>query len=312
MAGAYLNLGCFKKTLKGYVNIDLTCEKADVLCDMREYVPGEQVVDVRCMYSLGFLEEPYEMLERICGWLRFGGHLSLVVRETEKMEKYIKTHEVDESIIRNGKGLYGEGIIRKNSFNQKELEGFLKERGFRVESYISGPDINLEAYKIFPKAKRMFFIFGVPAVGKTTAVKSLIVPTPPPDRREIHISEDWKFSTIGKNKRTEYGNGYEGLTKAKRLLLLKVAASLTENVIFECCTASKAELDKIEEFCENHRIEFISYEFVSSEVEKRRKGRIARGHKSNGVGYAEENVKKYRKRYRNPKQVHDLEFLKAL
>lgn len=314
MTGEFLNLGCFTETLKGYVNIDLTCEKADILCDMRDYAPKGQVVDVNCAFALGFLEDPYKMLEKICYWISSGGHLSLVVRETEAMEKYIEANEEKGFIIKNGRGLYGEGINRIYSFRRKQIERFFEERGFDFSSRISGPDIHIEAYKIVPKAKRMFFIFGVPAAGKTTLVKNLIGFSPIPDKKEIHISKDWKFSAVGLNLNKDANNGYEGIRQRKRFMLLKVASSLTENVIFEGCTPSEKELDKIETFCKRNEIEFLPYELIcfKSVIEKRREKRLKSGHKSDLINYVEANVESYKKRYKNPTKITNLDFLKEL
>lgn len=311
MTGAYLNLGCFRKTLRGYVNIDLTCEKADVLCDMREYIPEEQVVDVYCRWSLGFLEEPYEMLERICFWISQGGHLFLTVREEDRTRKISQKNKERGALIKKGQGLYGEKVVRKHLFKKNELKAFFKKRGFEILVQYEGPNIHIEAFKIVPKAKKMFFLFGVPAAGKTTAVQNLIN-FKPFDSRLIHISEDWSFSTVGENNINSYMNGYEALPIEKRLLYLKVAASLTENVIFETCLAGEGELTEIIAFCDANAIEFIPVELIvpESTLQLRRARRAELGHEMYGLPYTEANVEGYQKRFRNRRVVESLEDLK--
>ena len=155
-----LNLGCGKKILEGYTNVDLN-PKADVVCDITK-LPKEWTEQYDEAMAIHVIEHiyPWDVEQTLLEWKRVlkpGGKLILECPDLIKVSLlFLK----DPNVVRLGMwGFYGDNrskdplMCHKWGYTPKSLETLLRAAGFdqikhmKAQYHLPERDMRIEAIK---------------------------------------------------------------------------------------------------------------------------------------------------------------------
>jgi predicted SAM-dependent methyltransferase len=129
-----LHLGCGKRILPGYVNIDIDNDACDVMCDIRKLYYEDSSVDE--IYACHVLEHfgRHEVNDIIEEWkriLKIGGKIYIAVPDIDSaISYYMKTNDLTALYGQFWGGQRNEYDYHKFGFNFKTISDILTSHGF--------------------------------------------------------------------------------------------------------------------------------------------------------------------------------------